>query len=501
MTSCTVNLPQLLADLEALRIEALPLEEHSLAHFDTHAREAYATQLATLMLIESNPSDNQARLFNQLLDALQLGSDASPRLLQLAQQTSQQSLREFLKLVEEHRLEASFIVDGLVLCRLDSPLTETQSQVFSEYTQLMQVQETDLARYAHLAAQVLGLPSDYELPTNFDFDGYKLKIWKEFFYRELTQKMLDDQLDLTHGLWLIKEPLTTRNFALVDGWLRWDSQEANLTVSSKLKLEKCMLHNPVVDTKGHADIVLNHCIIKGQLPIERRLTSFSLKAGSVTIKDCEFYLKNSRLISKSKSKSKSEGEVIVTNSRFYSCGHFELYGGVFFNLDADPVTIKFENNIFDGCVARQGSAIFSKAIIGEIDNCIFNGCDSKYFCYGTITKSQEIDFCSTVFVKDMGTHQSPWGISNSQLKLHQNNLNKSSIICLDKLSGVWKNNSIYGSVLIFRELSKSAGHSEELAKSIKDFKKSFLLSEKNSFNEFLLHKNIEIDWEAIAAGS
>lgn len=492
MTSCTVNLPQLLADLEALRIEALPLEEHSLASFDTHVREAYATQLATLMLIESNPSDNQARLFNQLLDALQLGSDASPRLLQLAQQTSQQSLREFLKLVEEHRLEASFIVDGLVLCRLDSPLTETQSQVFSEYTQLMQVQETDLARYAHLAAQVLGLPSDYELPTNFDFDGYKLKIWKEFFYRELTQKMLDDQLDLTHGLWLIKEPLTTWNFALVDGWLRWDSKEANLTVSGKLKLEKCMLHNPVVDTGSRADIVLNQCTIKGQLPIERRLTSFSLKAGSVTIKDCDFYLKNSRLISK----SKSEGEVNVTNSRFYSCGHFELYGGVFLNLDEEPVTIKFYNNIFDGCVAKQGSVIFSKKINAEIVNCTFNDCDSKSFCYDTITKSQVIDFCSTVFSEELGRPGYSYHLL-PELKFNDNNLNKSSIICLKNLSGNWKNNNIYESVLIFRE---PTSYSEESAKSIKSFKKSFSLSEKNSFKEFLLHKNIEIDWEAIAAG-
>lgn len=472
MTSSTINLPQLLADLDALRIEALPLEEHSLARFDTHIREAYATQLATLMLIENIPSDNQARLFNQLLDALKLGSDASPRLLQLAQQTNQQSLREFLKLVEEHRLEASFIVDGLVLCRLDAPLSETQSQVFSEYTQLMQMQESDLARYAHLAAQVLGLPSDYELPTNFDFNGYKLRVWKDFFYRELTQEMLDEGVDLNHGLWVIKKALTANSFNLSDGWIRWEGEQAHLTVSGSFNLKNCCVENPFVETSGETSIVLDGCDIKGQQPLERQITAFTLGRGSIEINKCSISLKKMRAFSKNS--FHSHEKLKIHNCKVYDCGHPDLDGG-FLMVGGHRKILNIVNTSFSRCTAKKGAVFFSSAgVEGVIKNnkfefCFSDGFDDKKSLYN---QDEYIEKSSGLYMSDLGADNA----STYRLELKENRFSFCNIKT-DEIYGAVADNKLENSFLKIRNEDNFNRVKSGFAEAKNDFGRDLIINQ------------------------
>lgn len=473
MTSSTINLPQLLADLDALRIEALPLEEHSVARFDTHIREAYATQLATLMLIESTPSDNQARLFNQLLDALQLGSDASARLLQLAQQTNQQSLREFLKLVEEHRLEASFIVDGLVLCRLDAPLSETQSQVFSEYTQLMQVQESDLARYAHLAAQVLGLPSDYELPSNFDFNGYKLRVWKEFFYRELTQEMLDEGVDLDNGLWVIKKALTARSFNINDGSIRWDGKEAHLNVTYAFKLINCLVVNPVVEASSEVSIRLDDCKIKGQQPLEREVTAFTFGSGDIIINKSNISLINTRVISK----ERSDGRIVILDSEFYCCGHPSLDGGILqANGGFGSCKLKISNSSFLKCIAKNGAVAFSRVWDREssIINCKFNLCFSGGFdSQSALDNPEEYIAKSTGFDMENLGRDDGW---QYHLELKGNQFSLCNIKT-DKIYGTVADNKLENSFLKIRNEDNFNRFKSGFAEEKNDFGRDLIINQ------------------------
>lgn len=371
------NLSMHLADLKALRLEMLPLENHSLVNFDSHIRETYATQLATLMLINDLPSEDQTTLFCQLLESLQLDKEACPRILQQAQQTNKQSIREFLTLVAEHQFEASFIVDGFVLCRLDAPLTTTQSQVFSEYTQLMKVQEPDLKRYVHLASQILGLPSDYQLPSNYDFAGAKLSVWKAFFYRELTQAMLDQKMDLDYGLWTIKGPLVVKHPLIIrHASIHWhDDAITPMQIEEKTLLVSCYLYNPRVECSS--DISLSDSDIQGDYPIAQRVTAFTLLSSysNFEISRSSVVLKNARVM---KVKS-NDCKVNVFNSTFEYCGHPDLSGGVFLSINPEGASFIIKKSEFSDCIAKRGAIICANYLYGDIKNSKFNRCFSKGF--------------------------------------------------------------------------------------------------------------------------
>lgn len=489
MNTSQVNISQLLADLDALRIEALPLATHSLVRFDTHIREAYATQLATLLLVENTPSEAQSRLFSQLLQSLELGQEASPRLLQLAQQTNQESLREFVKLAQEHRLEASFIVDGLVLCRLAGPLNENLSQIFSEYVQLMQVQEADLALYAHLASRVLGLANDYELATNFNFEGYKVEVWQEFFYRELTQAMLDENADLNNGLWLIKRELIIKsNLAIEKSSLKWEGEKAKFTQTSsgdyRLSFEGCLIENPIIDVCRETYLNFNGCKITGVYPLQNKITVFNVDDGGVGFNDCYIETKNARLIEK-----KSGYNLIsIVNSKVVNCGHPDLSGGVILIADTSISRVSIEDSSFISCIAKQGAVICAKTIYGLIEDSIFNNCFSQGFDIEK-AKQNPINYLNSggaILTNAFGG--SAFGNSAHKLFIVGNSFVYSNISFYSFYNTTWKGNKIKNSFVI----NPGSGNDFD------SMKESFEIEGNDFGQDLIVTGNINIDWDKIS---
>lgn len=484
MNTSQVNISQLLADLDALRIEALPLATHSLVRFDTHIREAYATQLATLLLVENTPSEAQSRLFSQLLLSLELGQEASPRLLQLAQQTNQESLREFVKLAQEHRLEASFIVDGLVLCRLAGPLNENLSQIFSEYVQLMQVQEADLALYAHLASRVLGLANDYELATNFNFEGYKVEVWQEFFYRELTQAMLDENADLNNGLWLIKRELIIKsNLAIEKSSLKWEGEKAKFTETSSgdynLSFDGCLIENPIIDVCRKTSLNFNGCKITGVYPLQNKITVFNVDDGSVGFNDCYIETKNARLIEM----GNSSELISIVNSKVVNCGHPDLSGGVI--LVDRGIRVNIEGSSFISCIAKQGAVICAQAIYGLINNSSFNNCFSQGFDVEK-TKQNPIDYLNSggaISTRQFGDIDSSYKLSVVGNSFVYSNISFNSFY-----NTTWKGNKIKNSFIM------TSGSSN----NFDGMKESFEIEGNDFGQDLVVTGNVNIDWDKIS---
>lgn len=370
-----MNIHQLLKDLDALRIKQLPLRPHSIAPLDSHVRETYATHLAALMLIESSPSEAQVQVYTQLLQALDLG-DSPARYLQQAQQTDQASLREFFELVSEFHLEASFFVDGFVLCRLDAPLSDMQGQVISEFVQLMGINEKDLELYAHLAAQVLGLPSDYDLPTNFDYAAYKVEVWDEFYFRELTQDLSDRDID--NGRWIVKDKLEL----LFDGERKISKAKFKFKGGSILikPLSKpshysfgfidCFFESPIVrslNVDRDFRFKLEGCQFTGHYSMDDRVTSVFVSAGKVEFSKCKVDIKNARFF------KSSSADFEVSFCQFSGVGHPELSGGVLVSLEDNTMTIV--DSIFEACVAKHGGGFagrcnsISKIVGSKFLNC------------------------------------------------------------------------------------------------------------------------------------
>ena len=162
-----LNVSTLLSNLDALKLELLPLPDHFAVKCDEHSSETYGSLLAALLLTGGEISAEQSRLFKLLLGSLKLG-DIQAQLFERAQALNLDALREFFRVARENQLTTSFFMDALVLCRLSGPLVDAQHQLLSELADLLKLPEADLPVIASLAAVALGLPCEVDIPSEFD---------------------------------------------------------------------------------------------------------------------------------------------------------------------------------------------------------------------------------------------------------------------------------------------------------------------------------------------
>lgn len=162
--------PQALRDLmnegETTKLSSLigngleaQLNSHGAAGLDAHSRETYARLLAALLTAQGVVSDAQSQLFKALLGTLQL-DDIRARLFAQAKSLNQDELRECRRIVQEHGLSKSGLLDALILCRVSQPLEATQVQLLSEMANYLEISEAEVFGMIRLAGYVLGLNQD-----------------------------------------------------------------------------------------------------------------------------------------------------------------------------------------------------------------------------------------------------------------------------------------------------------------------------------------------------
>lgn len=165
MNSHHFDLPRLLRDTDALKVEMFPLPPHFAIACDEYTRLCHASAVAATLLADQPISEMAGRLFDMLLTSLGLAERRST-VWQMAADLNRDSLREFLQAVQQHQLASSFMLDVLVLCRLDGPLSQPQLTLLSELAELLQLPEDELLVLTFWAAKVLGLPFDTALPES-----------------------------------------------------------------------------------------------------------------------------------------------------------------------------------------------------------------------------------------------------------------------------------------------------------------------------------------------
>jgi|GEM_PF-4337980 len=165
MTTVPFNLQRLLREADSLKAELFPLPTHFVARFDEHTRESYAALLAAMLLAGGEVSANASRLFAMLLTSLGLGP-IQAWLFEQANQLDQNQLKQFLRIATAEKLALCFVLDVLILSRLDTPISDAQSLLLSELVALLQVPEKELPVLSFFASKVLGLPFEHELPED-----------------------------------------------------------------------------------------------------------------------------------------------------------------------------------------------------------------------------------------------------------------------------------------------------------------------------------------------
>ena len=373
--SLPLNVSALLRNIDMLKLEDQPLQDHFAASCDEHSRITYATLLAALLLSGGEINDDQSRLFKLLLGSLKLG-DIQTQLFERAQALNSDALREFVRLTDENKLATSFFMDALVMCRLRGPLVDAQHQLLSELVDLLKLPEVDLQVIVNLTALALGLPCEENIPANFDYQ--KVNAWEEFLYQTLTVKKLTT--GVLQGRWQVTEPLKVNaSWRLANARLKFTENGSLHTVAEcQVSIVGSHLSQPVINLAGKVSLVISNSVIVGQYAELACRTA-------ITIKDIDFAsFKNVQFETRfARSILILDCPVEIDGCQFVGCGNSKMVGGAIaartkgvHSSCSDEVGIKISNSSFIGCIAKLGGGIrvsdlSSHAITKtNFDNCI-----------------------------------------------------------------------------------------------------------------------------------
>lgn len=355
----------LLKDLDQLKLERYPLPAHYAMKADSHAREVYAVFLAGVLLSGERISDNQTRLFQMLLASLSL-ENSQASLYERAKETDQDLLREFFRVIDEHDLAQSFLVDAVVLCRIEHELTEQQVILFSEVADALKLSLHQMDELMALVAIIFGLPSDK--PFSADYDYSKYCVWDDYFYKPLTiQRLMDG---LIPGPWFLDHAIEIETDWQLEGvYLKFIGDGSITTKASGLvKIKKSKLNRPRLSFYGGVDLNILSSTIYGSYDEADKITAITLNnVSNVSIVKVCFLTEKARTI------LIKDTNIRIGDCVFEKCGNRSLIGGAIAAHGCDEHNFKVLNSNFINCTSRLGLAV-RMDIIKESS---FYSCDFK----------------------------------------------------------------------------------------------------------------------------
>ena len=377
MSKKTFDVLRMLRDMDGLQVERHPLPNHYAVRFDTHCRELYATMLAAMLLASGEVSDNESRLYKMLLNSLKLG-DNQAKFFEQAQSINKDKLREFFRVVDEHKLAQSFFMDALVLCRLDAPITDARSQLLSQWVDLLKLNEQQTVTLSGFAANVLGLPTT--VPMDVSFNHHLICVWKEWIFKVLTLADLKAGLKSNH--WYVDQVFEVDfNVTIKNTYLEFLSKgEIRVKGEHEIKIEHSHLQMPKMLFEQSALVAINSTVIKGDYAASEVHTAFSLQEVNVMqFSDLSVTTKNAQsfLIGHVWDHNKTTPVANFLRCHFEECGSAGIIGGA---ISASTIALNVNQCRFMRCKAKLAGGIYGAIDQkSKINNSYFEDCLSLAF--------------------------------------------------------------------------------------------------------------------------
>lgn len=165
------------------------LSEHFAASLDAHSRQTYAVLIAALFTTESAVSEAQSQIFKALLRPLQLDYIHANILIQ-ARNMDRNQLRECYRIIKEHGLFKSCLLDAMIICRLENPLNNFQVKLFSEATNYFDPEHNCIDETAIYAGRILGI--DRRVSCFVKRPSY-LKTWDKFLLQYTSKNNIEQK--------------------------------------------------------------------------------------------------------------------------------------------------------------------------------------------------------------------------------------------------------------------------------------------------------------------
>lgn len=180
--------------IDKIKTEIFPLHDHYASDLDQHSRELYATMLASVVLNKGQISEVESRLFSMLLDSLDLEANTA-KYLNLAQQVNLEQTREFFNnVLNSEEMKMVFLMDALILSRIDKPLNDTQMELMAEFFDSFKLSEDLLNSLMYYVKVITGLEQETDACIFYSKINKKIPLktsWYEFCLNIFQQQYQD----------------------------------------------------------------------------------------------------------------------------------------------------------------------------------------------------------------------------------------------------------------------------------------------------------------------
>ena len=270
----------LLSHIDLCQTKLQPLAKHYVTHFDKHTCESYATLLTAVLFSNVPVTEAQSRMHQMLLGSMKL-TNAQARLIEQAQSLEADELFSIQQLLDTSGLAYSFLLDAMILSRLDNPLGDSQCKLISALLDLFQVPDDEAKTLISLAGYVLGLHGRSDA-TYLDFSNFEP--WCEFIFKKLSPS--DQSSTMDSGYYIVDGSVSLTDVTKIkNSYFRFEKNNWLITVRINHKTLNRMFQKDRFSPAGNYQIAFRHPCVADKDEVSKIFESIFENCTFVLCKD------------------------------------------------------------------------------------------------------------------------------------------------------------------------------------------------------------------------
>lgn len=345
------------------------IEKHALSKADAYTKELYMSLLAAIAFEDRKLAQSEERYLQTLCNSVK---DVDLESIKRCIDKIGDTLEKSLKAIEDNNLGVWLFIDALILCRLDSVVTEKESKLLGSLADSLKLSRKEVSMCLKLVTIILSQDEDMlfelipEVPEGFPF--YALHEAYNSPWFEAKFSFAEDLAEgrVLKGKYFIHKPVRISGERELNNLDLIFSEGTNITIEkeAKLKITGSKLSHAEIICAEKSSLILSNCNFSGGKGIYSGIES------SLSVRQCKF--DNVRIVSDKASKIVLD-EVSFENlidkraMSLTNCLHITIKKSKFISCGYNPQNIEKE----------EGGALLIRDCAILIDTCTFENCTAS----------------------------------------------------------------------------------------------------------------------------
>lgn len=345
------------------------IDNHALSNADAHTKELYMTLLAAIAFEDRKIAKSEERYLQTLCNSVKdVDFESTQRRIDKIGDT----LEESLKAIEDNKLAVWLFIDALILCRLDSAITEKESKLLGSLADSLNLTPEEVSLCLKMAAAILSQDEAMlremiaEVPKDFPFYALHEAYTSPWFEAKFSfAEDLAEGRELK-GKYFIHKPVRISGERELKDIELVFAEGTSITIGkdAKLKIAGSKLNQAEIICDKKSSLTLSGCSFSGGKGI------YSGIGSSLSVSQCRF--ENTGIFS-DKASIIDLDEVIFENftdkraMSLTNCRNVTLKKSKFTSCGFDPKNTEKE----------EGGALLIKDCAILIDTCQFENCTAS----------------------------------------------------------------------------------------------------------------------------